>query len=198
MHSLYGGKVARERAELELLPGGKALAGNIGGQERRQTVLTPPWFLAELCANVGTSIGYDPCTTRFNPCKAKVFSTEKENGLNVNWAKQSAKHGWIYVNPPFKYLHLWMQKALMESERGAQIYMLAPFRPWRTWFCDLVPVTNLDKRRLVSLVPLAFVGEKSAYPAPLCVIPYNLSIPTIVNPKGKNMVTGIWDVRSAA
>jgi hypothetical protein len=102
-----------------------------------------------------------------------------------------------------------MSKALMESERGARIYMLAPFRPWRVWFCRDIPFnfessevasygTGLNQRIVQSLAPLAFVGEKSAYPAPLCVIPYNLPLATIVNLKGKNMITGSWDMARLA
>ena len=197
LHSLYGGKAARLKLAAEAE--GKALAGNVGGQKRNQTVLTTQWFLNELRKNVDRPLGYDPCTTPWNPCKALTFSTEKTNGLTVNWAKQSQKHGWIYVNPPYDDLKRWMVKALMESERGAQIYMLAPFRPWRTWFCELIPFSDtLDRRIVTSLAPMPFEGEKSAYPAPLCVIPYNLSLPYIVNPRGKNMVTGHWDMVVAA
>jgi len=188
LHSLYGGRVSRlrEAAAAE----GKALAGNVGGQKRNQTVLTPRWFVGQLIHSAGYPLGYDPCTTAWNPTKAKVFSTEKTDGLKTNWAAICKKHdGWIYVNPPFDKLKLWLAKCELEAMRGARIYCLAPFRPWRTWFCSYT-----EAWPVVSLAPFPFVGEKNAYPAPLCVISYNLPVPQIINPKGKNMVTGLWTV----
>lgn len=192
LHSLYGGKISRLRREDELA--GKALSGNVGGQKRNQTVLTPEWFIDQLVDSYG-ALGYDPCTTAWNPLKAKVFSTEETNGLKISWARMSVKYGWIYVNPPYDDLKCWLDKCLQEAEAGAKILLLGPIRPWRTWFCDLTK--NYD---VISLAPLAFRGEKSAFPAPLCVIPYNLPTPKIVNLRiskngkssSKNMITGIW------
>jgi hypothetical protein len=193
LHSLYGGKVSRLRKEAEIL--GKALAGNVGGQKRNQTVLTPRWFLNQLISSAHVSLGYDPCTTAYNPTKAAVFSTEKTNGLAVkNWARVAAPHGFIYVNPPYDQLKVWLHKMFVEAvDHTAPIYALVPFRPWRTWFCELTA-----RFPVYSLAPFAFVGEKSAYPAPLCVVAYNLPEPVIVNPRGKNMITGLWNVRLVA
>jgi hypothetical protein len=187
LHSLFGGKVARLRRIAEE-QGNKALAGNVGGQKRNQTVLSPDWFIGQLIQVYGP-LGYDPCTTPWNPLKAKVFSTKKTDGFKVSWALTCRRHGWIYVNPPYDDLKRWMERCNREADAGAQILLLAPFRPWRTWFCDL-----LEGRPVVSLAPMPFVGEKSAYPAPLCVVPYNLEIPVIVNPRGKNMITGVWSL----
>lgn len=195
--SLYGGKVARQRRE------GKALAGNVGGQEREQTVLTPRWFLDELIRRAGMPIALDPCTTPENPTQAKAHCSNTEmiggmpspfdNGLIMSW-HDTAKHlgGFVYVNPPYADLQTWLRKCAAEAELGAQIYALVPWRSNRDWFCAHLR----SGATATTIAPIAFVGSKSGFPAPLCVLSWNLPAPqSIVRVSArqtKNIVTGVF------
>lgn len=184
LKSLYGGKAA--------------LSGNVGGQKREQTVLTPPWLLAELATTAGMYIGLDPCTTAENPTSAKRFctgdGTPGMDGLAVSWTQAARDtHGFVYVNPPFDSLEKWMWTATMEATRKCPIYLLCPFRPHRVWFNEYVAAA---KAEVCSIAPLAFVGSKTGFPAPLCIITYNLPSPRHIKmpmAKGtKPLVTGVW------
>jgi hypothetical protein len=202
LKSLFGGEVARKRAEAlraycleqgivcntgaELLgvsdaqlahimqvACGKALAGTAGGQAREQTVFTPRWLLDCLIAAAGP-IMLDPCTTADNPVGAAVYCTEQTNGLIQPWHKIP---GMFYANPPFADLEAWLDKARKEWVAGATGYMLAPTRTQRTWFAELtagLPVVHLR--------PFAFVGSKSSFPAPLCLICYGAPVPSVTRP----------------
>jgi len=176
LQSLYGGKVAAERA----------LAGNVGGQKREQTVLTPKWFLSGLVAVAGLPLRLDPCADPTNHVGAKYYYTgDPDDGLAADWAIG----GLVYVNPPYADLARWLAKCAFEGKRGALIYALIPFRPHRHWFCQ-----HLSGVPIISLAPFPFVGQKQAFPAPLCVAVWNLPVPRELNmamSKGrlKNLVT---------
>jgi hypothetical protein len=170
LHSLYGGKKKR-----------LALAGNVGGLERQQVVLTPEWLL-DGCREAEGPIIYDPCTEVNNPTRAQYFSTVRTNGLKVNWTRFA---GLIYVNPPFAKLQVWLDKANAMAALGARIFFLAPLRPQRTWFCEAVAGYPV-----YALRPFPFVGQKQAFPAPLCLIGFNVSVP-VLTLKNRNMITGL-------
>ncbi len=148
-----------------------------GNPNREQTVLTPDWLLAA----VGP-IFFDPCTTPENPCKAVHFVTEEDNGLDGDWPGGERS---IYVNPPYGDLKPWMAKCDKQvKENECFVFMLAPFRPHRRWFVEYARGYTV-----VSLAPFAFKGRKQAFPAPLCLICYNGTVPEL----GK-YETGRWSL----
>ncbi len=163
----------KHEALKSLCGGKKALSGMVGGQAREQTVLTPDWLLEAI-----GPIFFDPCTTPENPCKAVHFATEADNGLEGNWPTGEK----IYCNPPYGDLKSWITKCEISAFVGCRVYLLAPFRPHRRWFVD-----RTREWDVVSLAPFAFKGHKQSFPAPLCLVCYNLPVPNL----GK-YETGRW------
>jgi hypothetical protein len=188
-----------------------ALSGNVGGQKREQTVLTPDWLLDVIRA-VAT-IGLDPCTTLENPVGASEFICLSPKALELQEklaalpmedktartavAKELKplllggglqadwlQAGLVFVNPPYDMLHAWMLKCANEADAGSCIYLLAPFRPQRKWFVEYT-----RGYRVVSLKPFPFVGHRQALPAPLCLVCYNLPVPNL-----GDYETGCWRV----
>ncbi len=167
-----------------------ALSGMIGGQKREQTVLTPEWLLEAIRAVA--PIGLDPCTTPENPCKAATAYTEDydggRGGLSAVWGVDAPvlSGECIYVNPHYAKLKEWIRQCYLYAEQEKlPIYLLAPFRPQRKWFCEYT-----RGYEVVSLAPFPFVGHKQAFPAPLCLVCYNLPLPNL----GK-YETGRWSVK---
>ena len=163
----------------------KALSGMVGGQEREQTVLTPDWLLDAI--REVAPIALDPCTTPENPCGAHEFITEAEKkpgcGDCWSWRIRNAPYaGLTYVNPPYGNLKPWMGRCWDEAEDKALVYLLCPVRPQRRWFNEYTKGYTV-----VSLAPFPFKGHKSAFPAPLCLVCYNLPVPNL----GK-YETGRW------
>jgi hypothetical protein len=158
----------------------KALAGNVGGLEREQTVLTPSWLFERL-----GQIALDPCTTPDNPVRADVFYTMLDDGLTKDWPTT----GLTYVNPPYCDLEGWLRKCRSEAQRGCKIVVLCPLRTWRKWFIE-----STEGYVVSTCAPFSFVDHKSAYPAPLCVIWYNVTPIEIIVPlkkdKTKKLFTG--------
>lgn len=185
LKSLYGGK--------------KALAGNVGGQKREQTVLTPKWLIDGLLRCCGLKLGLDPCTTSANPTGAAIFcsKTEKlkdgvtpnpfDDGLKIDWADTTGSEHLTFVNPPYADLEEWLKKCAEEARNGARIYALIPFRPQRTWFSYY-----LHGQKLACLAPFPFVGEKNGFPAPLCIASWNVPVPTEMwQPRARGNVTNL-------
>lgn len=159
------------------------------GGAREQTVLTPDWLLDAI--REVAPIGLDPCTTAENPTGAAVFmAAPAQDGLKWDWVDAMDLHGargLVYVNPPYSDLMPWMRKCFVEAEYKAHeevtsIYLLAPYRPQRRWFNEYTKGYTV-----VSLAPFPFKGHKQAFPAPLCLVCYNLPVPHL----GK-YETGRW------
>jgi hypothetical protein len=138
LSSLYGGKVARQRRE------GKALAGNVGGQKREQTVLTPPWFIKQLVnprlemfmANptkpmpgqvAEYTLALDPCTTPENPTGALVKCTGTET--------LTSKDGAYETPSPFDngLLIDWKDTLLGLGKANPFVWVNPPFDALEEW-----------------------------------------------------------------
>lgn len=189
----------------------KALAGMVGGQARKQDVLTPEWLLDAVRAVA--PIVLDPCTIPSNPVGAEQFCYLPEEatrlqeqlrtaedkaekamlrkqlkpyltggGLSLDWSFVVGK-GVVFVNPPFDSLEMWMRKCeLQATTLGTPSYLLCPFRPHRKWFSKYAQGFDV-----ITLAPFAFRGHSQAFPAPLCLICYGAPAPVL----GKR-ATGVW------
>lgn len=183
-----------------------ALAGNVGkpASEREQTVLTPPELVDQLRKLVNAPLALDPATVPENPLNAAFFRTGNaalgpdDCGKAANWAQLCrVVCGWWWCNPPFDDLAGWMHKARAEESRGASGYLLGPTRPHRAWFANGLPRSG----QYLQLAPFAFVGSKSAFPAPLFLAAYGKApLPRalwITSPSGrkrKNIALDVWKV----
>lgn len=185
LHSLYGGKEAR------------ALSGNVGGQKREQTVLTPRWLVEQLNPVYPT---LDPCTTAENPLGCEFFFTEVDDATDRVWHHGGAVQ-WAFVNPPYADLEQWMALCVkwgFDAENWRRTncpsIMLIPFRPQRAWFNDYC-----RGREVAALAPFPFVGHKQAFPAPLCLVGFGMPLPDSIKmpmKRGtKELILGKWAVR---
>lgn len=81
------------------------------------------------------TISLDPCADP-NRVFADVSYGEDANGLVADWKRMSAD-GLVYVNPPYgREIPKWVQKAMFEAEKGAEIILLVPSRTDTRWFQD--------------------------------------------------------------
>lgn len=153
--------------------------------ERPQEIYTPQCIVDAL-HRVWPHIALDPCSgpgsivqaldtyhvpMRYRQTKSGKLrpyyeaSGDEVDGLVADWVD------YTYANPPYRELQKWLKKAELEGERGLEIAMLAPTRGNRTWFRDAC-------RRATSVIeldPLTFLGFKSAFPAPLCMLYWGAS-----------------------
>ena len=127
-------------------------------QRGAQDAQTPDWLWALLEDTFGPV--WDPCPR--NP---------RFDGLAVDWkatARRSGKRQ-AYVNPEFKNIPAWLNKALAElEEQGFPSIFLIPFRPHTKYFAELI-VPNAREIRILSR-HVAFKGFKEIFPQRLCVV----------------------------
>jgi hypothetical protein len=154
-------------------------------------VLTPPAILELARAALGGDIQFDPCAstdpknwfaTELNWClppragelqalenptkaeKAELKELVNRGSLIRLWPKVRT-----FINPHFDTLKPWMY-ALRTAE--APTVLLCPVRPHRRWWCD-----HAGGLLISFLRPFPFVGSKSPFPAPLCLIYKNCEPP---------------------
>lgn len=129
---------------------------------REQQIHTPDVIL-DVCEAVWGNITLDPCASGEHSCRAQheYFS----DGLEATWMDC------CFVNPPYKHLESWLEKSCFEwneSDVHEQI-LLFPVRPNRSWWCRYMSDDEIVAS-VAWLKPLKFVGFKSAFPAPLCLV----------------------------
>lgn len=112
----------------------------------------------------------DPAASDQN-AKCDVYYTVEDNGLTVDWYNPDDDIISVFVNPPYgRGIGAWVEKAYMESQKGATVVMLLPARTDTSWFHDYIlgkAELRLLRGRLRFLVrvPEAPFAESSA-PAP--------------------------------
>lgn len=93
------------------------------GDHPRQWHLTPEYILEPVRADLGGSIGLDPCTFEDNPTRAERFYTVRDDGLARHWGHEST-----YVNPPYgKAREPWVDCCIRYARSfGAPVILLIP------------------------------------------------------------------------
>jgi hypothetical protein len=92
-----------------------------------QEIQTPqPWWQQ---LNSIFAFSLDAAATKDNALCRK-FHTKESNGLAQPWEKST------WVNPPFRYLEQWFNKAIKEAELGNFTTMVVPFRAHTTYWYD--------------------------------------------------------------
>lgn len=93
---------------------------------------TPGWLFDALDKEYGFQL--DVCAEDWN-AKCRAYWTEKENGLEKRWRKVN------WLNPPYsgKYpVTHWLNKALVEMEKGNRTIAILKNDPSTRWYCDYV------------------------------------------------------------
>ncbi len=133
--------------------------------ERPQDIRTPVDLLEAVAEFFGGEITLDAADTlQQTPAKKHYTGEVGSDGLTLPWEDGT------FVNPPYKTLKDWLEKALVEQASGKRIVVLCPVRPHRGWFRKAMKKAS----SIVYLNPLKFDGFKQAFPAPLCLLVYNV------------------------
>lgn len=74
----------------------------------------------------------DVCATRHNH-KCPRYFTRETDGLAQSWA------GACFMNPPYRVIEPWMQKAVASARNGATVVCLIPVRSDTVWWHDTIP-----------------------------------------------------------
>jgi hypothetical protein len=146
----------------------------IGPGDRPQEIYTPlPIIIALL--QVWPKIALDPCSgpDSLVPAETKwCVPPRKEGKRTVFIAQDNEVDGlcepwqdYTYVNPPYADLKVWLAKC-KEQGQTYEVATLVPTRGHRRWFRKAA----LSAALVVDLDPVKFVGYKSTFPAPLCLL----------------------------
>lgn len=98
------------------------------------TWTTPGDFMDRLYHVIGGAFSLDPCSPttdgRTAPVRAKVYFTEVEDGLSLDW------FGQVYCNPPYgRGIGAWVAKCrnAVESRQAELVFALVPARVDTRW-----------------------------------------------------------------
>src|SRR5262245_55128446 len=70
----------------------------------------------------------DPCSTHANH-KCPRYYTKAEDGLKQDWRDHT-----VFMNPPFRHIGQWLQKAHAAARAGATVVCLVPARTDSQWW----------------------------------------------------------------
>lgn len=95
------------------------------------------------------------------------YYTEADNALIQPWHQVK---GVCWCNPPYADIKPWVAKAVEESNKGANIFMLLPASVGSNWWRQYV-----DRKSWAMFLNgrLTFVGHTSPYPKDLALVIYN-------------------------
>lgn len=137
----------------------------------KQDYGTPPEFLAAVKSRLGIDgFAVDLAADRDNSV-ADEFYTSTNSALlqRYDWLFS----GWCWCNPPYARIGPWVEKAYVESRRGARVAMLLPAGVganwWREWVHGKAFVLLLNGR-------ITFVGETAPYPKDCALLLYGPDI----------------------
>ena len=166
-----------------------------GGRFRVQEVYTPPFILDAVRAAFGGQIGLDPCAATDSSMwfaetnwhlpyevaelqealeaaprgqtaelKRRIKAFTHAGSLTREWPSVPT-----FMNPHFDTLAPWLARF---AAMTVPAVVLCPVRTHRKWW-----VRGAVGAECVLLAPFAFVGNKSTFPAPLCLLSRNCRIP---------------------
>jgi hypothetical protein len=169
---------------------GFPMLNKAGAQE--QEVCTPLEIIEAVTSAWDGSVALDPCAP-----------SEREPSF---FARRRIRYGWglnglgglepdlvwpdrTFVNPPFDDLRPWLEKAMSEHKHvfdecpglvpqdAWRTVLLLPFRAHRPWFQDAIAHAASSGGGLTILPGIRFVGHKSIFPAPVCLLSWGVVVP---------------------
>jgi len=103
----------------------------------------------------------------FDPC----HNGQLWDGLSVEWGQSN------FVNPPYKNIIKWMEKAWSELDSGKTSVFLVPSRTDSEWFHKYA--LNASEIRFIR-GRLKFGGSPHNAPFPSCIVVFNNAAPLFV------------------
>lgn len=115
-------------------------------------------------------IALDPCSNGTSIVGARVAWTLADDGLASSWAACIARtkpRGFVYVNPPFNELDVWIARCAQEASAGCEVVALVPNRPDTAWMAGALEsgATRGDWRGRVR-----FIGATNSAPFPIALL----------------------------
>lgn len=169
-----------------------AMTGLASGkkQNRPQDILTPSIVVDFVRELWGDLVICDPCATRDardRVCAQLRYYGEHADGfdgLKTAWPDRT------YVNPPYKNLRAWMERAVAQSEeitrtgsiRPNRIVMLCPVCGNREWWHACADTADVK----VELKNITFVGytdskgRPASFPAPVCLLVWGSTLEDVL------------------
>jgi len=130
-----------------------------------QSVGTPPEFLEKVKGLLGIEeFNIDLAADSQNTVAHDFYSKEIDS-LKQDWGFG----GWSWLNPPYSHITPWVEKAYLESLKGAKIAVLVPASVGSKWWSNWVD----GKAHVLFVQPrITFVGHKDPYPKDLALLLY--------------------------
>lgn len=127
----------------------------------KQTYETPSLFVQAAAMMLGIDHFAVDLAADGENHKAPYWYSEADDTFTKDWHKIV---GWCWLNPPFSHLAPWVQKACVESQRGARVAVLLPAGVSTEWYAQYVH----ERAHVLFVRPrLTFVGETDPYPKDL-------------------------------
>ena len=110
---------------------------------------TPQWFFDSL--NEEFRFTLDAAANHTNR-KCEKYLTEDQNGLDADW------HGTVWLNPPYgREIGKWVDKAMLEAEKGATVVCLIPAKTETRWWAKF---WDYEKHRPVEGCEVRFIFKR--------------------------------------
>ena len=107
--------------------------------------------------------------------KADRYITQEQDSLSQHWHHRFGSL-FLWLNPPFNNVAPWVEKCLLESQKGARILLLTQASVGSNWFAEYI----FGHANIYFLRPrLSFDGE-NPYPKDLMLSAF---APEIANPR---------------
>jgi len=131
---------------------------------------TPTDFFNKLDWRFG-KFTLDPCASCENH-KTKKYYTFEDNGLAQDWEGET-----VFVNPPYRNLSEWVEKAYNESQKpGTKVVMLVPSRTdtkyWHKYVMKAREIHFIKGR-------LKFGDSKNSAPFPSALVVFDSGTPYV-------------------
>ena len=86
----------------------------------------------------------------------EFYIDEEMDSLSIPWHQQE---GWLWLNPPYNNIKVWMEKCHKEAQLGAKVVALIPNRSDTKWYWDNIH-GKYEVRLIKGRVKFLSNGEK--------------------------------------
>jgi len=153
---------------------GQKVSGNqiAGSTKSKQDYQTPQDFISAVKNRFGDLIVDLAAGNDNRQCDAYI--DYETNSLEQTWSvfNRRVKHGWLWLNPPFRDIAPWVEKCHFEMLGGARILALLPASVGSNWYRDHVFGKAAE---LYLNGRLRFVGCKDLYPKDCMLLVWDAS-----------------------
>lgn len=163
---------------------------------------TPKWLFDVL--NHHYNYGIDVCATPSN-AKLPVYFTPDQDALKIDWFEHATRHSLetnFFCNPPYSQIEKFLEKAIIESRKGALTTVLAKCAPETDWFWSYAFRSELFilRPRMRFEPPANYSGSSASSGAASVLLVFHPSLarqPLPIYPEQVEHPTKYWDVRLA-